>query len=115
MALAAVQCQPEERLARVFDQIFLPCFVVPFEPASNKVSGRDDVLIIGRQQLIRRQHFDDHLMVGFVLVQRLHDPVFPSPDHGIAVHHIGHGSAAIPVAITPDVHPVSSPAFTMLR
>ena len=56
----------------------------------------------------------DHAVVALVLVERADDPVAPAPDLAVAVHHVGHGAAAVPVAVPPDVHPVPAPALAVL-
>src|SRR5207247_3099769 len=65
-------------------------------------------------ELSGRQHFNNHPVIALVGVERAHDPVAPTPDLGGAVPHVGHMTAAIPVGITPDVHPVSRPALGIL-
>src|SRR5262249_330274 len=50
----------------------------------------------------------------FIFVQRLDDPVAPVPDVALAVPYFV-GAASIPIAVAPDVHPVTSPALAILR
>ena len=115
VALSAIQSQPKKCLARMLNQVFLPSLVVPFEPTAHQVPCGYKTLIVIRHQLISRKHLDNHLIVRFVLVNRPNNPVSPSPNHGITVHHIGHRATTVPITVSPDIHPVPCPTFAMLR
>ena len=63
--------------------------------------------------LVGGQHRDDHPVVRQVAIERLDDPVAPSPDMRLALANLG--AEAVPVAVPPDVHPVPPPALAVLR
>ena len=52
VALTTIERQSQKRFASMFDQILLPGFVIPFKPAANKISGGNNIVVIGRHQLI---------------------------------------------------------------
>jgi hypothetical protein len=63
----------------------LACFIKPDPPPSGRGSGK------------------------------AHDPVAPAPDLEVAIHHNGDRTKAVPIAVALQVHPVSPPAFAVLR
>jgi len=113
VALRTIQRQAQKRLASVFDKILLPRFVIPLEPAADKISRRGKSQLIVGHDFIRGQHLNNHAIVALVGTDRTDDPVTPTPDHRITVHDVGHRTATIPIAVTPDVHPVTGPPLAI--
>ena len=83
-----------------------------YQLRTRKPLARSGVGIAGRD-LVGRQHFADHLVVGLVGIERLDDPIAPPPDVRLALAHLG--PIAVPIAIAPHVHPVPAPALAILR
>ena len=77
------------------------------KPVARTVSGSSG------GQLVAGEHLLDHPVVALVGVERLDDPVAPVPDMRVAV--AGLLAQPIPVAVSPDVHPVPPPALAMTR
>ena len=64
-------------------------------------------------EFVAGQHLDDHLVVGLVGVERFDDPVAPAPDVRLALADFG--AVTVPVAVSPDIHPVPAPALAIMR
>ncbi len=113
MAAGAVHGNAQERLARVFDD--LGQGLVPAEdvPVANQEPGRRQGGGVLRLQLVAREHLLHHAVVALVRVQGLDDPVSPAPDVAVAVADFL--AEAVPVAVTPDVHPMPAPSFPVPR
>src|SRR5262249_36113683 len=94
--------------------ILQPDVTVEPEPVAHQKPGRAQRLWIGRRDFVARQHLEDHPVVAFIIVQRLDDPVAPAPDVAPAAPYFV-GAAPIPIAVAPDVHPVTAPSLAILR
>ena len=115
MAPCALKCQTQKCLTRLFNSLKHPDIAVELVPvASEKSCGAEDIRI-RRSQFITCQHFDNHLVIRFVIIERFDNPVTPAPEMSLAVTDFVNASTSIPIAVTPDVHPVASPAFAILR
>ena len=90
-----------------------PSVAIEQEPITSKEPSGSQSLGIGWSNFIAGQHLDDHPIVGLVFIQRLHDPIPPSPDVALAVANLL--SVSGPVAVSPDVHPMSPPSFAIPR
>src|SRR5207248_2393435 len=101
----------EEGLGRVLDGGLEPDVPVVLEPVPHEVAGGTQRLRVAGRGLVGGEHLDDHAIVTLVLIERLDDPVAPVPDVGLALADLG--AIAVPVAVPPDVHPVSPPALTV--
>ena len=97
----------------VFDGGLHPHVAIEPIPVARQEAAGSPCLRIERRDFIGGQHLADHLVVGLVGVERLNDPIAPPPDVRFAFAHLG--SIAVPIAITPDVHPVPAPALAVLR
>ena len=115
VAVAAVEGQAEERLARVLDAVAHPVVVIPPEEVPHDEPGGDEVGVRRRREFVRREHQPHHLVVPAVGVQRADDPVAPPPHLPVAVEHVGHRAAAVPVGVPPHVHPPAAPPLAVRR
>ncbi len=102
----------EKGAAGVLDGFIQPCGAIEeVVAAGQKAGGAKVVAILGRE-LVGGEHLHDHLIVAFVSIQRLHDPIPPVPDVLLRMTELR--AKAVPVAITPDVHEVPCPALSVL-
>ena len=69
VTLGTVQGQSHEGLARVFNRAVKPGGAIEFEPAPGEKAGGCEYFRIVRRDFIAREHFADHLVVAFVLVE----------------------------------------------
>ena len=109
----AIERDAQKGLACVFDRVVEPRITIEEVPIASQITGGSYRLGVTRRDLIGGQHLHDHAIVGLVIIQGLDDPVSPSPDMRLALADLG--AMAIPIAVSPDIHPVTSPAFSVLR
>ena len=113
MTLGAIHGQTHESLARMFNRIIEPGRAIKFIITSGQKTGGRESLQILRSDFISGQHLTNHLIVAFILIERSNDPVSPAPKLFLAVTHLI--AKAVPVRVTPDIHPVPGPALTVKR
>lgn len=113
VAFAAIERHSEHGFEGVLDGFIKPAGAVELEVLAGKEAGGPQALGIGRMQFVGCQHVLQHLVVTGVFIQRLDDPVAPVPD--VFLRIADFCAEAPPVAVAPDVHPVSAPAFAVLR
>ena len=114
MAESAIEPQAKESLPGMLYDVTHPSVVVEREPTADQVASRDDSVIVRRVQFVGGDHLADHLVVSFSLVEGVDDPISPAPNVWVTVSDISHGTTTVPVAVAPDVHPVSSPTLAIL-
>ena len=112
VALGAIHGQPHEGLASVFNRVIEPGRTIEFIVTSGQKTGSRDRLQIPRGDFISGQHLSNHLVVAFVFIERSDDPVPPAPKLFLAVAHLI--TKAVPVRVTPDIHPVPGPSLTVI-
>ena len=69
MAASTVESDAHKRFSGMLDRIVEPCVAIEDVPVTNKIPGGSCGLQVIRTSFISRQHFDNHLIVGFVSVQ----------------------------------------------
>src|SRR5439155_5786724 len=115
MAAGTLYSQAEKSHGGVVDCVLEPNVAVEHVPVPRQETGSACDVWIVRRQFVTRQHFDDHLVVAFVLVDGFDDPVAPVPDVPLAVAHLVLRTPSVPIAVAPDVHPVPSPSLAIER
>ena len=103
---------PTVSLGRVLDCFIEPACAIEFEILPCQKTGRSQLVRIIRIQFISCQHFAQHLVIPLVTVDGFHDPVPPVPEMLLRVPHFR--SQSPPVTVSPDIHPVTPPAFSVL-
>ena len=115
VALRATDGDAKECLRRVFDGVFQPLLAAEqFEVTSEKPGCAQGIGVF-RRQLIGGQHLHEHPVVGLVAIEGFHDPIAPAPDVRLAVADLPTVRPAGPVAVAPDIHPMTSPTLTVPR
>ena len=113
VAASAPQGQSQKCLRGMVDCVLHPFFAAQQLEIPRKVSRGSDGIRVLRPGFVRREHRHDHAVVRLVAIERLDDPVAPVPDMRLAVADLLSPSS--PVAVPPNVHPMSSPALAVLR
>src|SRR3979411_3209647 len=67
------------------------------------------------RDLVGGDHLHDHAVIALILVQRLDYPIAPAPHESMTVANIIAFAPTIPVAISPDIHPVPGPTLSIAR
>src|SRR5262249_38771684 len=114
VTVSAIQRQAKEGLAGVLDNVAHPLIGIERIPVAHQVTRRIAPALVGRD-LVAGQHRGEHAIVAAIGIERADDPVAPAINLRGAVPDIRNRAPAIPVAVTPDVHPVPRPALAMLR
>ena len=104
---------PKKGLGRVFDRVANPLFAAVRVSVANQQARRAKVAGIERHDLVAGQHLHHHPLVTLVGVQRFHHPVAPVPD--VLLTETDLVLETVPVAVAPNIQPVTSPAFTIMR
>ena len=65
--------------------------------------------------LVGGQHFQDHAIVALVFVEGLDDPISPVPEVSLTVLNQPESPQAVPIAVAPHIHPMSTPALPVMR
>ena len=113
VTLGTVHRQAKQRFTRMFNRVIQPGRPVEQVVVAGQEAGCRQGLQIARGDLVAGDHFHDHPIVAFILVERIDNPLPPMPNMLLTVAQLGVQS--IPVAVSPDVHPVSPPTFPVLR
>jgi hypothetical protein len=113
VALHALHRQSKKGARGVLDSLIQPRRAIEEIIAARQETGRPQIVAVLRREFVRRQHLADHLVVALVGIERFHDPIAPVPDVFLAVAQLR--TEAVPVAVSPDVHEVTSPALPVLR
>ena len=111
VAPRTAKCHAQKSLAGVIDDVLHPLLTTEQLEVSREVAGRAELAQIVRAGLVGREHRHDHAIVGLIAIERLDDPVAPVPDVRLAIANLL--APARPVAISPNVHPVASPALAI--
>ncbi len=69
VTVGAIDGEAEERLADMFDVVFLPGVVVPAKEIADEKTCGDEVGVVRRRELVRREHHPHHLVVWSIVVQ----------------------------------------------
>ena len=113
MTSSAIEGESHECFAGVFDRVVDPGIAVEHIPIADQIPRSANGRGVVRSNFVRRQHLHDHTIIRLVIIERLDNPVSPSPDMGLALTNLR--TIAIPVAVAPDIHPVAPPAFAVMR
>ena len=111
VAAGAIHGEAEKGLGGMLDNVVEPHVAAELVPVAGQEAGGSQCSCIGRGRLVSRQHLHQHPVIALVGVQRVDDPVPPAPDMFAAVADFFLESRG--VAVAPDVHPVSGPAFAV--
>src|SRR5262245_43318126 len=98
----------------MLDVVAHPVVVIPSEEVPYDEARGDRVFQAGRGDLVGREHEANQFVVSAVGGHAADDPVTPAPDLPVAVEHIRHASPAVPVGVSPNVHPMPGPALPVL-
>ena len=112
---AALERHAQETHAGELDGVLEPDGAIEDVIVAAEVARRPQGIFIGRRDLVRSEHLDDHAVVALIPVERLDDPVAPAPDMPLAVTLLVDFAAAVPITVAPDVHPVPPPALAVER
>ena len=115
VAATALEGQAEERRAGELDGVLQPDVAIEDVIVAAEEAGCSTDVAVAGSDLIGREHFDNHPVVAFVSGERFDDPVSPAPDVPARIAKFVAAAAAVPIAVTPDVHPMPSPAARVLR
>ena len=113
VTMSTVERQSQKGLARMLNRIPHPVVGVERVVIADQVSGGNSCIVIVRADFIRRQHFANHQIVAFALIQRSHNPVSPAIQLRRTVADVINIASAVPVAVPPDIHPMPPPPFAM--
>ncbi len=112
VALGAVHGETHESLGGVLNGGIQPSGAVEKVVVAGEEARGPEGLRVVWGQFVGGQHFLNHAVEALVGVERLHDPVAPTPNVLLAVAELL--AKAVPVGVAPDVHPVPGPPFTVL-
>ena len=109
VATAALERQTQERLPRVLDRVLQPDVAVEDVIVPPQEAPRSLHRQVARGDFVGSEHLEQHLIVRFVLVEAVENPVAPPPDVPTAVAKFVPSPASVPVAVPPDIHEVAAP------
>ena len=112
MTTGTIHRDTQERLTRVFHRVVEPDVAIETEVVADQEPCGPQRLRIFGADFVSGQHLQDHLIVALIGIQRFDDPIAPAPDMGLAFADLG--PISVPVAVTPDIHPMPSPPFPVL-
>ena len=113
VTLRTIEGQTQHRFRNMFNGLIEPAGTIELEILSSQKTRSTQRLQIVGIQLISRQHLAQHLIVWFVSVVRFNDPVSPVPNMFLRIPDLRTQSP--PVAVAPDIHPVTTPSLAILR
>src|SRR5690606_4519930 len=102
VAASTVERQSEKRLATMFDGVVEPDIPVELVPVPSQIPGRSQDLGVRRSELVAGEHLLNHLVVRAVGIQRLDNPIAPSPEMILALADFI--AISRPISVTPDIH-----------
>ena len=112
MALGTIKSQADKGLCCMFYCSVQPGSAVKEVVVAGEKTRGPDSTRVGGGQFVSGQHFLNHAVVALVVVEGLYNPVTPTPNVLLAVSKLF--IETVPIRITPDVHPVTGPALTVL-
>ena len=89
-----------------------PTGSVEFKVLPGQKPGRPQPVYVVGIEFVSRQHLSQHLIIAFIAIERLDNPVSPMPNVLLRVTNFGPESP--PVAVAPYIHPMPSPTFAVL-
>ena len=113
VTLSAVHRQSEECFPGMLHSILKPDVAIVAKPISDQKAGRPQGCGIERGDFIGGQHLMDHAIVRLIRVRRFNNPIAPAPDVRLAFPDLG--IVARPIAVAPDIHPMTPPSFPIAR
>src|SRR5258705_9608175 len=97
VAFGATDGHTEESLRGVLDGVLHPLFAAEqFEVADEKASSAQGIGVLG-SEFIGGKHFEHHLIVAFVMVERFDDPIAPAPDVRLAIANLAAVGPTSPI------------------